>query len=83
LFTFLSINAPAEAHRALSECCCSGALAEWYCTRLESERPKGLGGSNPSRSVLETEAPKVNRLWGLWFSGQSGEGSNTGSSRSE
>ena len=28
-----------------------GALAEWYCTRLESERPKGLGGSNPSRSV--------------------------------
>ena len=28
-----------------------GALAEWYCTRLESERPQGLGGSNPSRSV--------------------------------
>ena len=28
-----------------------GALAERYCTRLESERPKGLGGSNPSRSV--------------------------------
>ena len=29
-------------------------LERWqngYCTRLESERPKGLGGSNPSRSV--------------------------------
>ncbi len=58
LFTFLGINAPAEAHRVLSECCCSGALAEWYCTRLESERPKGLGGSNPSRSVFdETTLP--------------------------
>ena len=58
LFTFLGINAPAEAHRALSERRCPGALAEWYCTRLESERPKGLGGSNPSRSVFnETTLP--------------------------
>ena len=40
----------------------SGALAEWYCTRLESERPKGLGGSNPSRSV---EVPQVLRPGGL------------------
>jgi hypothetical protein len=32
----------------------AGCLERWqngYCTRLESERPRGLGGSNPSRSV--------------------------------
>ena len=54
---FLTINAPADAYRALSGRCRSGALAEWYCTRLESERPKGLGGSNPSRSVSVDRSP--------------------------
>ena len=43
-----------------------GALAEWYCTRLESERPKGLGGSNPSRSAT---APQVPDLGGAFVSG--------------
>ena len=81
LFTFLSINAPAEAHRALSGCCRSGALAEWYCTRLESERPKGLGGSNPSRSVKKDKASEVERFRRLWYSWDLCEGENPGSSR--
>ena len=31
--------------------CCLERWQNGYCTRLESERPKGLGGSNPSRSA--------------------------------
>ena len=34
-----------------------------YCTRLESERPKGLGGSNPSRSVPTLQTCQV---WGVF-----------------
>ncbi len=51
-----------------------GVLERWqngYCTRLESERPKGLGGSNPSRSVGVSLLGQT--IWGAFFVVRVGE----------
>ena len=41
-----------------------------YCTRLESVRPRGLGGSNPSRSVECSEALQCRVTWRVFRSSQ-------------